>query len=32
MDHAHEETQNPFGVEPIGRLILKFAIPSVIAL
>ncbi len=32
MDHENAETKNPFGVEPIGRLILKFAIPSVIAL
>ena len=32
MENAVPEKQNPFGTEPVGRLILKFAIPSVIAL
>ena len=32
MEQAASETNSPFATEPIGRLILKFAIPSVIAL
>ena len=32
MEQAASETHSPFATEPIGRLILKFAIPSVIAL
>ena len=32
MEQATSETNSPFATEPIGRLILKFAIPSVIAL
>ena len=32
MEQATSETHSPFATEPIGRLILKFAIPSVIAL
>lgn len=32
MEKAIPEKQSPFATEPIGRLILKFAVPSVIAL
>ncbi len=32
MEHAVPQTQSPFATEPIGRLIIKFAVPSVIAL
>ena len=32
MEKTVPETQSPFATEPIGRLILKFAVPSVIAL
>lgn len=32
MENSLPEKQSPFAAEPIGRLILKFAIPSVIAL
>ncbi len=32
MDIVVSEKQSPFATEPIGRLILKFAVPSVIAL
>ena len=32
MEHAVPQTQSPFSTEPIGRLIVKFAVPSVIAL
>ena len=32
MEQSISEKQSPFATEPIGRLILKFAIPSVIAL
>ena len=32
MENAIPEKQSPFATEPIGRLILKFAVPSVIAL
>ena len=32
MDKAIPEGKSPFATEPIGRLILKFAVPSVIAL
>lgn len=32
MEHAVPQTQSPFATEPIGRLIVKFAVPSVIAL
>lgn len=32
MEKAISEKQSPFASEPIGRLILKFAVPSVIAL
>lgn len=32
MDNTISQTQSPFATEPIGRLIAKFAIPSVIAL
>lgn len=32
MAQAASETRSPFATEPIGRLILKFAVPSVIAL
>lgn len=32
MEHAVPQTQSPFATEPIGRLIVKFAVPSVIVL
>lgn len=32
MEHAVPQTQSPFATKPIGRLIVKFAVPSVIAL
>lgn len=32
MEQAELEKQSPFATEPIGRLIVKFAVPSVIAL
>ena len=32
MEQAASEAHSPFATEPIGRLILKFAVPSVIAL
>ena len=32
MENALPEKQSPFAIEPIGRLIVKFAVPSVIAL
>lgn len=32
MENAMPEKQSPFATEPIGRLIVKFAVPSVIAL
>lgn len=32
MEHAVPQTQSPFSTEPIGRLIVKFAVPSVIVL
>lgn len=32
MEHAVPQTQSPFATEPIGRLIVKFVVPSVIAL
>ena len=32
MEKAIPEGKSPFATEPIGRLILKFAVPSVIAL
>lgn len=32
MEHAVPQTQSPFATEPIGRLIVKFAVPSVISL
>lgn len=32
MEHAVPQTQSPFATESIGRLIVKFAVPSVIAL
>ena len=32
MEHAVPQTQSPFATEPIGRLIVKFAVLSVIAL
>ena len=32
METAVSEKQSPFATEPIGRLIVKFAVPSVIAL
>lgn len=32
MEHAVPQTQSPFATEPIGRLIVKFAVSSVIAL
>lgn len=32
MENAVPEKQSPFATEPIGRLILRFAVPSVIAL
>lgn len=32
MEQTSSESKSPFATEPIGRLILKFAIPSVIAL
>lgn len=32
MEHAVPQTQSPFATEPIRRLIVKFAVPSVIAL
>lgn len=32
MEHELSQTQSPFATEPIGRLIVKFAVPSVIAL
>ena len=32
MEHAVPQTQSPFATELIGRLIVKFAVPSVIAL
>ena len=32
MENAVPEKQSPFATEPIGRLIVKFAVPSVIAL
>lgn len=32
MEHAVPQTQSPFATEPIGRLIVKFAVPSVITL
>lgn len=32
MELAVPQTQSPFATEPIGRLIVKFAVPSVIAL
>ena len=32
MEHAVPQTQSSFATEPIGRLIVKFAVPSVIAL
>lgn len=32
MEHAVPQTQSLFATEPIGRLIVKFAVPSVIAL
>ncbi len=32
MENAIPEKQSPFATEPVGRLILRFAIPSVIAL
>lgn len=27
MEHAVPQTQSPFATEPIGRLIVKFAVP-----
>lgn len=32
MENAVSEKQSPFATEPIGRLIVRFAVPSVIAL
>ena len=32
MEKEIPESQSPFASEPIGRLIVKFAVPSVIAL
>ena len=32
MEHELSQTQSPFATEPIGRLIVKFAVSSVIAL
>lgn len=32
MEHEVSQSKSPFATEPIGRLIVKFAIPSVIAL
>ena len=32
MEHAVPQTQSPFAKEPVGRLIVKVAVPSVIAL
>lgn len=32
MEHELSQTQSPFATEPVGRLIVKFAVPSVIAL
>lgn len=32
MEYAVPQTQSPFATEPIGRLIVKFAVPSVIVL
>ena len=32
MEHTAPKTQSPFATEPIGRLILKFAITIVMAL
>ena len=32
MENAIPEKQSPFATEPVGRLILRFAVPSVIAL
>ena len=32
MEKEVPERKSPFATEPIGRLILKFAVPSVIAL
>ncbi len=32
MEKAVSANKSPFATEPIGRLIVKFAVPSVIAL
>lgn len=32
MEHELSQAQSPFATEPVGRLIVKFAVPSVIAL
>lgn len=32
MENAVPEKQSPFATEPIGRLIVRFAVPSMIAL
>ena len=32
MEKEHSQAKSPFATEPIGRLIVKFAVPSVIAL
>ena len=32
MEKEIPESQSPFASEPIGRLVVKFAVPSVIAL
>ena len=32
MENIESQKQSPFATEPVGRLILKFAVPSVIAL
>ena len=32
MENTATQQQSPFATEPVGRLILKFAVPSVIAL
>lgn len=32
MQNVNAEKQSPFATQPVGRLILKFAIPCVIAL
>ena len=30
--HVHPKTRNPLGYQPIGRLLMRFAIPSVISM